>query len=161
MKRLLAALLVCGFVLSQEAQPERIGDFTVEVRSDLMTDEDRSAIVSADTLSSRSQAALTMRCRGTRLEILVVADELIDRDAGSSIFVRVDAGVPSVFTGSRSTNGRALFLGQGDLSRLIELLQRANKATVRLGDIRLESYTYRFGTTGLKDALAKLKCYKP
>ncbi len=117
-------------------------------------------VFTTDQLNPRSEAQIIWRCRGDRLEILVFAGDLLDRDYGQAIFWRVDRGQVQTIQGSRSTTGRALFVPSGAHKRFTESLLTGKEVVIRLGLLELESYTYRFSVVGLKDALSNLKCYK-
>jgi hypothetical protein len=158
----LIILVLSGGLAQQTSQPERTktGDFIVELRKDLMTDDDRSSIFTPNLLSD-GKGALVFRCRQNRFEVVVSADEFLERDVRNVVHVRVDGkGSPVFYDGPRSTNGRAIFLSEVDHARFIQQLSQGVRAVVRLGQIEIETYTYLFGLSKLPEALKLLPCYK-
>lgn len=123
---------------------------------DLMTDEDRSMVIS-DNLSP--DAFMALRCQGSDdFNIVAVFEYLGDKN--TRVTVRFDQAAPQTFTTIASTNGRARFFRDADKPHLLESMKAHNRLVIRATDWRGVDKTEQYDLTGFTAAVNQMRCIK-
>lgn len=162
MKYLIPFLLAATFAVpaaAQRGEPEQIGDFWLDVRTDPMTDEVRGVLmVPANEAGDGEMIALGWACTDEGLEVAFSMGRHLGREE-TTVQVRFDqepASQPEPWT--PGNDQRFVFLPDEQLMDFTRRAMAANRLALRARDSRDNQYTYTFSLLGLTRGLRRLPC---
>lgn len=162
MKSLITVLIAATFAVpaaAQRGEPEQIGDFWLDVRTDPITDAVRGVLmVQANEAEESEMIAIGWGCTDEGLEVAFSAGRHLGREE-TTVQVRFDqepASQPEVWTAGNDQ--RFVFLPDEQLEEFTRRAMAANRLALRARDSGDNEYTYTFSLRGLTRGLRQLPC---
>lgn len=165
MNKLLGAIgltIVLALAPATLAQ-QQVGDWIYIQNVDLITDENKSAIIAAasDYPEYARYAALIVRCADVSpfgVELYFSADRYLGIEDQYDVVYRIDRGTPSTGSWYASTDYEAAFAPYFEVPSVINELLDTSELIFRISGFSSD-YTYVLPVAGLRDALGTLGCY--
>jgi hypothetical protein len=120
---------------------------------DVMTDEDKSIVVSLST--QKTGAFIWFSCEPRGLRLGVFFNEYLGMEA-NPLHYRLDSEQVTTTPATIATNGKAMFTYN---STLISSLKNHERVIFRTADFRNVPHLVLVSLTGLEENLQKLNCY--
>lgn len=157
----LVALLALGS--SSFAQNSLVGDWVHMPNIDLITDEDKSALIAQATTfpTYADGSALLIRCSDYArygVEIFFATDKYLGSSEAYDVVYRIDGGTPQRGRWSASTNNEAVFAPNLGISGVVNAMLDGQELIFRVTSFS-QDYTYVVPISGLREAIQKLGCY--
>jgi hypothetical protein len=151
-------LFIVPTALAAQGSERTIGTFVYEASTDPMTDEDRSAIYTHTTDTSRRDRTAMLRwsCRDNRLSLSMATGVFLGRE-GADVRWRFDAAAPidGYWMGSGSGTILTNVFDVEDFSRDA---MAATRLVLQATDFRGVTYTFHFVLEQTRNAMSLLPC---
>ncbi len=163
MRRILAAVYLLGVFGLAAAQDATFGPWHYVDNVDLITDENRSSILSGATTYPEyaRYSGMAIRCADWSpwgVEVFFIADRYLGIGDYYSVIYRLDQGEPVSSSWSASTSHEGAFAPLSEIPGLLSNMNRASELVFRITSFR-QDYTYVVPVQRLNDAIYRLGCY--
>lgn len=158
-----AVLLLLPAIAGAQSDFQQVGDFTVAIRVDAMTDADRSYATTDRLSGNTGMEALTFKCLDDGLNVIVETKYLAgDSDDEVRVLWRFapdPASTPRYW--GAMTGNRGWWMPMSLVTSFIETAKTRSEVTLRVVDpLDGETLTATFSLRGLGNALERLPCYR-